>query len=426
MWDEYYRRCERHRALHAARHQLLGWIGAEGVLDRMRGALWIQSSRSDLLRAAVGAAFAEYFAALPPTPDRDPSLTLYQQLVTYGRVPPGGLEAVHSIVRDLHRTYPRHLLYRDRMSGGGGAMADTTAPAPASSASAAEPAAAAAAAAAAAGSGGAGGGGAGGSGQLALFQVLKAYAAWDPEVGYCQGMAFVVGVLLLYMDEVSAFWVLVAVMGSGGHLLRAAAVRAATQQPQTLALSPATTTISTTTASAASTTATLELQRKSSRGAAGAVAEVDEYKGERSGSLGSESGVELPGAGLVRRATSTGSTAITSASQTPVTPVTPDSTSVPSALSALSGALPAATAGVVQRIVGRYGLRELYTHGMPKVAMYVGVLGDLVDKLRPKLAAHLVRTHTRTMRASFVSLSLTRCVGLWLWLGCAALDAAGA
>lgn len=37
----------------------------------------------------------------------------------------------------------------------------------------------------------------GGVGQEALFNVAKAYSLYDPEVGYCQGISFIVGPLLL-------------------------------------------------------------------------------------------------------------------------------------------------------------------------------------------------------------------------------------
>lgn len=36
-----------------------------------------------------------------------------------------------------------------------------------------------------------------GRGQAALFNVIKAYSLHDKEVGYCQGSAFIVGLLLL-------------------------------------------------------------------------------------------------------------------------------------------------------------------------------------------------------------------------------------
>lgn len=39
-----------------------------------------------------------------------------------------------------------------------------------------------------------------GLGQLALFNILKAYSIIDPELGYCQGLAFICGVLLLHVS----------------------------------------------------------------------------------------------------------------------------------------------------------------------------------------------------------------------------------
>ncbi|XP_032720143.1 TBC1 domain family member 4 isoform X5 [Lontra canadensis] len=44
-----------------------------------------------------------------------------------------------------------------------------------------------------------------GAGQLSLFNLLKAYSLLDQEVGYCQGISFVAGVLLLHMSEDQAF-----------------------------------------------------------------------------------------------------------------------------------------------------------------------------------------------------------------------------
>ncbi|XP_070500224.1 TBC1 domain family member 4 isoform X3 [Chironomus tepperi] len=44
-----------------------------------------------------------------------------------------------------------------------------------------------------------------GMGQLSLFNILKAYSILDPELGYCQGLAFICGVLLLHLSEDDAF-----------------------------------------------------------------------------------------------------------------------------------------------------------------------------------------------------------------------------
>ncbi|XP_022669953.1 ecotropic viral integration site 5 ortholog-like isoform X3 [Varroa jacobsoni] len=51
-----------------------------------------------------------------------------------------------------------------------------------------------------------------GPGQEALFNVMKAYSLHDREVGYCQGSAFIVGLLLLHMPELETFTVLVRMM----------------------------------------------------------------------------------------------------------------------------------------------------------------------------------------------------------------------
>lgn len=44
--------------------------------------------------------------------------------------------------------------------------------------------------------------------QVSLFNVLNAYSIYNSELGYCQGMSCVAGVLLLYMHEEEAFWAL--------------------------------------------------------------------------------------------------------------------------------------------------------------------------------------------------------------------------
>merc|ERR1719186_303499 len=51
-----------------------------------------------------------------------------------------------------------------------------------------------------------------GVGQEALFNVMKAYSIHDREVGYCQGSAFIVGLLLMQMPEEESFAVLVRIM----------------------------------------------------------------------------------------------------------------------------------------------------------------------------------------------------------------------
>ena len=49
------------------------------------------------------------------------------------------------------------------------------------------------------------------------MSILKAYAALDPEVGYCQGMNFLAGVLLMYLpSEADAYGALVVLMQQRG------------------------------------------------------------------------------------------------------------------------------------------------------------------------------------------------------------------
>ncbi|KAI7900309.1 rab-GTPase-TBC domain-containing protein [Cokeromyces recurvatus] len=49
-------------------------------------------------------------------------------------------------------------------------------------------------------------------GQESLFNIVKAYSIHDPEVGYCQGLQFIAGPLLLNMPEEESFYVLIQLM----------------------------------------------------------------------------------------------------------------------------------------------------------------------------------------------------------------------
>ena len=51
-----------------------------------------------------------------------------------------------------------------------------------------------------------------GFGQANMRKVLRAYVGYDPDLGYCQGMGFVTGTLLMYMPAEEAFWCLVRLM----------------------------------------------------------------------------------------------------------------------------------------------------------------------------------------------------------------------
>jgi len=51
-----------------------------------------------------------------------------------------------------------------------------------------------------------------GNGQQTLFNVLKVFSLLDSDVGYCQGMSYLCGVLVTQLKECDAFWVLTALL----------------------------------------------------------------------------------------------------------------------------------------------------------------------------------------------------------------------
>lgn len=53
-----------------------------------------------------------------------------------------------------------------------------------------------------------------------LRRVLRAYSIYDSEVGYCQGMNFIAGMFITYVNEESAFWLLVHVMNEAPCTMR--------------------------------------------------------------------------------------------------------------------------------------------------------------------------------------------------------------
>ncbi|KAI8996990.1 rab-GTPase-TBC domain-containing protein [Pilobolus umbonatus] len=55
-----------------------------------------------------------------------------------------------------------------------------------------------------------------GQGQEGLYNVVRAFSIHDPDVGYCQGLAFIVGPLLLNMPDEDAFCLLVQLMNKYG------------------------------------------------------------------------------------------------------------------------------------------------------------------------------------------------------------------
>lgn len=55
--------------------------------------------------------------------------------------------------------------------------------------------------------------------QQSLFQVLTAYSVYNAEVGYCQGMNQIAGLLLMFMNDEDTFWALSVLMTDMKHAM---------------------------------------------------------------------------------------------------------------------------------------------------------------------------------------------------------------
>lgn len=91
---------------------------------------------------------------------------VYEQLVIYETS-----TSELDIIRDISRTFPTHVFFQQRH----------------------------------------------GPGQRSLYNILKAYSVYDRDVGYVQGMGFLAGLMLLYMSEEDAFWLMVALLKGAVH-----------------------------------------------------------------------------------------------------------------------------------------------------------------------------------------------------------------
>ncbi len=110
-----------------------------GIPPELRGKVWYSMSGIAAVRHKI-------------------PFTYYQNLTK--KENPG---AAAQIEKDLHRTFPNHVVYQNKN----------------------------------------------GAGITMLRRILHAYACRNPAVGYCQSLNFIVGLFLLFMDEEDAFWLLV-------------------------------------------------------------------------------------------------------------------------------------------------------------------------------------------------------------------------
>ena len=102
----------------------------------------------------------------------------YLELVVRSSEMEEGKTSWSVIERDINRTFPKHYLFQDSALGedelDGGLEEDVRF---------AE------------------------GGQAALRRLLRAYSAYDSEVGYCQGMNFIAAMFLTFLEEEESFWI---------------------------------------------------------------------------------------------------------------------------------------------------------------------------------------------------------------------------
>eukprot|EP00051_Salpingoeca_urceolata_P031265 m.10993 g.10993 ORF g.10993 m.10993 type:complete len:586 (+) comp3904_c0_seq1:273-2030(+) len=135
------------------KYRKLWELSVQGVPDAVRGKVWelmAQSKRQAVATTMMG------FVAAKNTDQPAPYEELLQADSPHEKL----------IRRDIARTFPSHELFAERE----------------------------------------------GLGQEVLYNVIKAYSVYDPEVGYCQGSPFIVGLLLMHMPEEEAFHLLISLM----------------------------------------------------------------------------------------------------------------------------------------------------------------------------------------------------------------------
>ncbi|CAG8492126.1 5802_t:CDS:2 [Cetraspora pellucida] len=107
-------------------------------------------------------------------------LDLYQQLVLKAQDPRLENEYFEVIERDLHRTFPENIKFKSTVitdDSNSPVLSTDNVPIIQS-----------------------------------LRRVLTAFSLYSPNIGYCQSLNYVAGILLLFMDEEKAFWMLVTII----------------------------------------------------------------------------------------------------------------------------------------------------------------------------------------------------------------------
>lgn len=154
-----------------------------GVPPSVRGRVWqfLAASHLEDERIAdheAGQIFAESMAEHPMGNEHLTFIPLYQRLHSGAGAVTAPQKVLDEIDKDIERCYPDHVLFRqpqnaDRAS----VVTEGGTPRP--------------------------------SGLEDLHQVLRAYARFNADIGYCQGMGRLVGLMLMQMPAEEAFWLMV-------------------------------------------------------------------------------------------------------------------------------------------------------------------------------------------------------------------------
>eukprot|EP00591_Stephanopyxis_turris_P009730 CAMPEP_0195527760 /NCGR_PEP_ID=MMETSP0794_2-20130614/29664_1 /TAXON_ID=515487 /ORGANISM="Stephanopyxis turris, Strain CCMP 815" /LENGTH=500 /DNA_ID=CAMNT_0040658751 /DNA_START=417 /DNA_END=1919 /DNA_ORIENTATION=+ len=156
----------------------------KGVPNTFRGAVWT------MLAGVPGKVFKTQVGK-------------YKGLVLSTEVP--NQDTMDTIDRDIHRTFPRHMMFiEEAMRAKEAEAKDEELAAQGIEAATSEEDDFVNAK----------------GGQASLRRVLRAYSLYDTDVGYCQGMNFIAATFITFMPEEEAFWMLVSVMNEKPCLMR--------------------------------------------------------------------------------------------------------------------------------------------------------------------------------------------------------------
>lgn len=175
----------------------------KGVPDSMRAQIWplLVPEMRQRQSAAPPHLFTELkntseqlkYPGLEALPAVDPTAAPKRR----GKEPTTVAELCYDIRKDIHRTFPTHISFREteaerqiRESSSSSASAPVSLSADGFEI------------------------GVGRRGRESLFHVLKSIAIKDPELGYCQGLGFLVGALLMYLGDEDTFFFALALLSS--------------------------------------------------------------------------------------------------------------------------------------------------------------------------------------------------------------------